>query len=126
MWQLDFSQYETVAGGIWRLAGVTDYFSKYEHGWHLSPTCTGTDAIAAVQVAIAEAERLGGAPLRQLLPLHPDTGQPVRIKLVTDNGGAFKGVAFAKFIAIRPELLHIRTRAKSPAKTVSANVPSAR
>jgi putative transposase len=49
-----------------------------------------------------------------LLPVDPDTGDPHRIKLVTDNGGAFKGVAFAKFIASRPELLHIRTRAKSP------------
>jgi putative transposase len=28
--------------------------------------------------------------------------------------GAFKGAAFAKFIASRPGLLHIRTRAKSP------------
>jgi putative transposase len=113
VWQLDFSEYETTTGGIWRLAGVTDYFSKYEHGWHISATCTGADAITAVQLAIAEAERLGGAPLLQLLPAHPD-GRPVRIKLVTDNGGAFKGTAFARFIASRPELLHIRTRAKSP------------
>jgi transposase InsO family protein len=114
VWQLDFSEYETTTGGIWRLAGVTDYFSKYEHGWHIAPTCTGTDAIEAVRIAIAEAERLGGAPLSQLLPVNPDTGQPQRIKLVTDNGGAFKGTAFARFIASRPELLHIRTRAKSP------------
>ena len=114
VWQLDFSEYETTAGGIWRLAGVTDYFSKYEHGWHIAPTCTGTDAIEAVQIAITEAERLGGASLLQLLPVHPATGHPVRIKLVTDNGGAFKGATFAKFIASRPELLHIRTRAKSP------------
>ena len=34
--------------------------------------------------------------------------------MVTNNGGAFKGVAFARFIAARPELLHIRTRRKSP------------
>lgn len=114
VWQLDFSEYETTARGIWRLAGVTDYFSKYEHGRHISPSCTGADAIAAVQLAIAEAERLGDGPLLQLLPLHPGTGHPVRIKLVTDNGGAFKGTAFARFIATRPELLHIRTRAKSP------------
>lgn len=114
VWQLDFSEYETTTGGIWRLAGVTDYFSKYEHGWHISPTCTGADAIAAVELAIAEAERLGGKPLAQLLPARADTGGPVRIKLVTDNGGAFKGAAFARFIASRPELLHIRTRAKSP------------
>ncbi|WP_370270869.1 integrase core domain-containing protein [Streptomyces sp. V4I8] len=114
VWQLDFSEYETTGGGTWRLAGVTDYFTKYEHGWHISPSCTGTDAIAAVHIAIAEAERIGGAPLAELLPTDPETGKIRRIKLVTDNGGAFKGAAFARFIASRPELLHIRTRTKSP------------
>ncbi|MEQ7129215.1 DDE-type integrase/transposase/recombinase [Actinopolymorpha sp. B11F2] len=114
VWQLDFSEYETTTAGTWRLAGVTDYFAKYEHGWHISPTCTGTDAIAAVEIAIAEAERLGGKPLVQLLPVNPETGRPVRIKLVTDNGAAFKGAAFARFIASQPELVHIRTRGRSP------------
>ena len=93
---------------------MTDYFSKYEHGWHISPTSTGADAIEAVRIAIAEAERPGGAPLLQLLPLRPGTGTPARIKLVTGSGPAFKGAAFARFIASRPELAHIRTRAKSP------------
>src|SRR5215470_18243209 len=114
VWQLDFSEYETTTGGIWRLAGVCDYYSKYEYGWHIAPTCTGTDAIAAVQLAISEAERLaGGMALAEQLR-DPATGQIRRIKLVTDNGGAFKGAAFAAFIASRPELLHIRTRRKSP------------
>jgi putative transposase len=114
VWQLDFSEYETTTGGIWRLAGVCDYYSKYEYGWHIAPTCTGTDAIAAVTVAVAEAERLaGGVALAEQLR-DPATGQTRRIKLVTDNGGAFKGAAFAAFIASRPELLHIRTRRKSP------------
>ena len=114
VWQLDFSEYETTSGGTWRLAGVTDYFTKYEHGWHIAPTCTGTDAIAAVMIAIAEAEHLAGRPLREALPTDPDTGKIQRIKLVTDNGAAFKGAAFARFIAARPELLHIRTRRRSP------------
>jgi transposase InsO family protein len=38
-------------------------------------------------------------------------GRSAGSKLVTDDGGAFKGAAF---IASRPELLHIRTRRKSP------------
>ncbi|WP_217699361.1 integrase core domain-containing protein, partial [Protofrankia sp. BMG5.30] len=37
-----------------------------------------------------------------------------KIKLVTDNGAAFKGAVFARFVASRSELLHIRTRRKSP------------
>jgi hypothetical protein len=28
-----YSEYET-SGGIWRTAGVADYWSKYEFGWH--------------------------------------------------------------------------------------------
>jgi putative transposase len=49
-----------------------------------------------------------------LLPVHAQAGDPVRIRLVTGNGGALKGTALAKFIASRPELPHIRTRARSP------------
>lgn len=113
VWQLDFSEYETTNGGIWRLAGCADYFSKYEHGWHIAPACTGADAIAALQLAIAEAEILLGGPLLEALT-DPATGQIRHLKIVTDNGGAFKGAAFARFIASRPELRHIRTRRKSP------------
>ncbi|MEY9860800.1 transposase InsO family protein [Catenulispora sp. GAS73] len=114
MWQLDFSEYETTTGGIWRLAGVTDYFTKYEHGWHIEPTCTGTDAIEAVRIAIAEAGCLGGVPSAQLLSTDPDTGQPHWIKLVTDNGGAFKGFAFASLAS------------RVSARTASANTISVR
>jgi transposase InsO family protein len=114
VWQLDFSEYETTAGGTWRLAGCCDYYSKYEYGWHISPGCTGADAVAAVKVAIGEAERLaGGVPLLEQIT-DQTTGEITRIKLVTDNGGAFKGHAFAAFIASRPEFLHIRTRRRSP------------
>jgi hypothetical protein len=60
VWQLDFSEYETTTGGGWRLSGVTDYFTKIEHGWPIAPTCTGADVIAAVQIALVEAERPAG------------------------------------------------------------------
>ena len=33
---------------------------------------------------------------------------------MTDNGGCFKSGRFARFIGEHPELIHIRTRAKSP------------
>lgn len=113
VWQLDVSEYETSTGGIWRLAGCADYFCTDEHGWHISPTCTAVDAIAAVQLAIAEAEQLAGRPLAEAIA-DPATGEIHRIKLVTDNGGAFKGAAFARFIAGRTEFIHIRTRRNSP------------
>jgi hypothetical protein len=64
VWLLDFSEYETPAGGTWRVAGVADYWSKVEFGWHWSPTANQHDAIAAVEIALAEAQRLlGGTPL---------------------------------------------------------------
>lgn len=114
VWQLDFSEFETTTGGVWRIAGCADYYSKYEFGWHLATTCNALDAEQAVLIAIAEAERLAnGMPLAQQVT-DPTTGKINRVKLVTDNGGAFKGRRFAAFIASRPELLHIRTRRKSP------------
>lgn len=113
VWQLDFSEYETTSGGLWRIAGCADYYSKYEFGWHLAPTCRAADAIAAVELAVAEAERLAGVPLAEQVT-DPDTGEIQPVKLVTDNGAAFKSTRFERFVASRPELTHIRTRANSP------------
>lgn len=114
VWQLDFSEYETNAGGTWRVAGIADYWSKYEFGWHWSPTANHLDAIAAVEFALAEAQRLlGEVPLVEHLT-DPDTGEIVPITLVTDNGGPFRAFRFDAFIAAHPELRHFRTRVRSP------------
>jgi putative transposase len=51
VWQLDFSQFETTTGGTWRLAGCRDYWSKYEHPFHVSPTANQHDAIDAIEPA---------------------------------------------------------------------------
>ncbi|WP_322754486.1 hypothetical protein [Frankia sp. Cas3] len=59
----------------WWLVGVCDYYSTYEYGWRIGPGCAGADAIAAVQIAIAEAARLtGGRPLAEQLA-DPATGE---------------------------------------------------
>src|SRR3954452_10071069 len=50
--QLDFTDFETTSGGTWRSAGCRDYWSKYELGWHVSPTANQHDAIAAVELAL--------------------------------------------------------------------------
>jgi transposase InsO family protein len=113
VWQLDFSEYETTSGGLWRLAGCADYYSKYEFGWHLSTTSTAADAIAAVELAVTEAEQRSGQPLATQLA-DPDTGEVHAITLVTDNGAAFTSARFERFLASRPELTHVRTRANSP------------
>jgi putative transposase len=64
VWQLDFSEYETRQGGVWRIGG---YWSKLELGWHVSTTANHRDAIETIEQAIAETERLTGRPLRELL-----------------------------------------------------------
>jgi len=113
VWQLDFTEFETRMGGTWRIAGIADYWSKLELGWHVSTTANHRDAIETVQQAIAETERLLGKPLKAILS-DEETGEIRPIALVTDNGSCFKAARFAAFIARRPELIHIRTRRKSP------------
>ena len=113
VWQLDFTEFETTRGGVWRIGGVADYWSKLELGWHVSTTANHRDAIETVEQAIRESEALTGRPLAQLLA-DQTTGEIRPIALVTDNGPCFKSVRFAAYIEKRPELIHIRTRRKSP------------
>lgn len=113
VWQLDFSEYETTSGGVWRIAGCADYFSKYEFGYHVATTGMARDAIAAVQLAITEAEQLAGCSLAQQVT-DPNSGEIRPITLVTDNGAAFRSARFQRFLDSCPELTHVRTRAHSP------------
>jgi hypothetical protein len=40
----DFSEFETGAGGIWRICAVIDYATKYCLAATITPTATGQDA----------------------------------------------------------------------------------
>lgn len=113
VWQLDFTEYETTRGGTWRISGCADYWAKAELGWHVSMTQNHHDAIAAIRLAIEEAERLNDMTLLELLT-DAVTGELRPIAVVSDNGPAFKATGFERYIASRPELIHIRTRRKSP------------
>ncbi|WP_223172722.1 IS3 family transposase [Microbacterium sp. NIBRBAC000506063] len=62
VWQLDFSEFETTTGGTWRIAGCRDWYSKLEHRFHTSPTANQHDAIAAVELALADYEAMFGHP----------------------------------------------------------------
>jgi putative transposase len=117
VWQLDFSEYEATVQSTWRLAGCADYWAKYELGFHVATTCNHRDAIRTVEIAIAEAERVLGKALVEDLPFDEETGQIIKIKLVTDNGSAFKSSRFASFVAGTGVLEHIRTRRKSPGQS---------
>jgi transposase InsO family protein len=113
VWQFDFSEFETRQGGVWRIGGIADYWSKYELGWHVSPTQNHRDAIETLEQALAETERLLGTTLLELVT-DRETGVVRPVALVTDNGPCFKAGRFAAFVEKRPELIHIRTRRKSP------------
>ena len=67
----------------------------------------------SVELALAETERLLGRSLLDLVS-DQETGELRPVALVTDNGPCFKSHPFARFIDRHPELIHIRTRVKSP------------
>ncbi len=113
VWQLDFTEYTTRMGGTWRIGGIADYWSKLELGWHVSPTQNHRDAIETVEVALAETKRLLGRSLLDAVA-NGETGEVRPVALVTDNGPCFKSRRFAAFVDAHPELIHIRTKRKSP------------
>ena len=120
VWQLDFSEFETTAGGTWRIAGCRDYWSKYEHPFHVSPTANQHDAIDAIELALADYEHLFGRALAEACPVDPEPGEllPV-VTIVTDNGGPFRSFRFEAFIELHPELHHVRTRVRTPGQNGS-------
>jgi transposase InsO family protein len=115
VWQLGFSEFETTTGGTWRIAGCRDWFSKVEHRFHTSPMANQHDAIAAIELALADYEAMFGHPLVDRCQIDEATGELLpALTIVTDNGGPFRSLNFELFIMRHPELGHVRTRVKSP------------
>jgi len=113
VWQMDFFELETSGGGTWRSGDVIDYATKLVLAGPVTATQATRDAIDSVALALGAATELLGRPLIDDLT-DPDTGEITPIFLVTDNGPCFKSSGFARYIASRPELRHIRTRRRSP------------
>jgi transposase InsO family protein len=113
VWQTDFSEFETTTAGRWMLTGMVDYWAKVALASAANVTQAAHDAVATIEAAIAEAERLTGRPLVEDC-VDPDTGEVFPLVIVSDNGPAYKSDHFARFIAARPWLAHIRTRYRSP------------
>jgi putative transposase len=125
VWQTDFSEFETSAGGIWRICAVIDYATKYCLAAALTSTARGVDALACRHAAVAEAQRV-----LQLEDLCVDRGEldlvdettgevlrtvPAPIAVVSDNGSCFRGETYAAaFAGEDPLLRHVRTRVRSP------------
>jgi transposase InsO family protein len=119
VWQLDFSEFETASGGTWRLSGYRGYWSKYEFGWHISPTDNQHDAIGAIELAVKEAEALAGQPFAEPAPRDAEGRVQPLVTVVTDNGGPFRSFRFEAFIATRPQLRHVRARVRTPGQNGS-------
>ena len=113
MWQADFTEFETIAGGTWRLGIVVDYVTKVCLATAVLGRTAASDAIDMLRTAIAEAERLAGRTMLEEC-LDPATGELQHLVVVTDNGPAFKSLGFARFVAERVELEHVRTRHYAP------------
>jgi putative transposase len=94
------------------MSGVVEDWAKLCLVCPVTTTHATRDAVAALEAAIDQAETLLGHELLQDCVDH--TGELTPVVVVTDNGPAYRSVGFARFIASRPELLHVRTRHRSP------------
>lgn len=113
VWQTDFSELETRAGGTWQLSGVIDYVTKFCLTCPVTATKTWREAVGALEAARERASEVLGAPLIADL-VDRETGELEPVVIVTDNGPCYKAGAFARYIASRPEFEHVRTRHRSP------------
>jgi putative transposase len=113
LWQADFSDFETDAAGDWVLGGVVDYWAKLNLACEVTVTKTAHDAIAFLEKALAEVKLLLGVTWIEDLT-DPATGEIGTLRIVTDNGGAFRGKQFAAWVASKRHIIHIRTRKKAP------------
>ena len=85
VWQTDFSEFETRAGGTWQLSGVVDYAAKVCLTCPVTATKTWREAVAALEAARERAAEVLGAPLIADL-VDRGTGELAPIRVVTDNG----------------------------------------
>ena len=125
VWQTDFSEFETPSGGIWRICAVIDYATKFCLAATVGPTARGADALACLNAAVAEAQRVLclddlRANRGTIELVDETTGEiidvvPAPIALVSDNGPCFRGETYkTAFAGEDPLLRHVRTRVRSP------------
>lgn len=112
VWQCDFSEFETDVTGKWMLGGLVDYWAKPVLACTVTTTQNANDLIAVFEAAITAAEQELGYPLILDCVNDEDVIEPVVI--VTDNGGAMRSIAVARWFEARPHFVHVRTRVRSP------------
>ena len=132
---MDFSEFETGRGRIWRICAVIDYATKNCLAATVTPTSRGQDALGCLRRAVVEAERVldlddlrADRGVMDVVDAHYVIGEaPAPIAVVTDNGPCCRGVTFADaFAGDDPLLRHVRTRVRSPQTNGVASGSSAR
>jgi len=113
VWQTDFSELETAGAGVWQLGGLVDYTCKVALACPVSATKTWRDAVLVLEDARDRASELIGRPLLEDCT-DSETGELTPVIVVSDNGSCYRAAGFARHIAQRPELAHVRTRHKAP------------
>lgn len=73
VWQFDFPEFETEAGGVWRLGGTVDYWAKNALGCRVATTQTALDMIAALDVAVAQVSSCLAIGLSRTASMRPRT-----------------------------------------------------
>jgi transposase InsO family protein len=99
LWQTDVTYIHIPGYGWWYAVTVIDYYSRYLLACHLTSSYCAAEAVAALGLARAEAERLCG----------PLTKRPF---LVTDNGSSFIAKRFVRHID--GEYSHVRIQYRTP------------
>jgi putative transposase len=131
VWQMDFSEFETASGGIWRICAVIGYATKYCFAATVTPTARGQDALACLTNAVQHAERLLGLEdLRsdrgELDLLDEATGEllrtvPAPIAVVSDNGPCFRGARFAEALPAMIRCCATSASASSPRRPTASS-----
>ena len=114
VWQMDFTEFETTFGWTALPCCVVDYASKYSPGRARLGDRQGTRRGLGPQGG--HRPRRGPAvplPAGRLL-FDLETCEVCRLRVVTDNGAAFKSDSFWRFVQAHPCLEHIRTRHYAP------------
>ncbi len=99
LWQMDVTYIHIPGHGWWYAVTVIDYYSRYLLACHLTSSYCAAEAIIALEMARAEAERIGG-PLRK---------KPF---VVTDNGPSFLARRFGAYI--KELYSHVRIQYRTP------------
>jgi len=99
LWQADVTYIHIPGHGWWYAVTVIDYYSRYLLACHLCPSYCAFEAVQALRLARAEAERIHG----------PLTKPPF---IVTDNGSSFMARKFGEYMNGR--FTHVRIEYRTP------------